>query len=297
MYVLICYLSNMKDYLKLVKFSHTIFALPFAMVGFFLAVLDQGRIEAFSLVLVLLCMVFARNAAMSFNRWADRSIDAKNPRTAKREIPSGALSADKVLLFAVLNSILFIVTSWFINQLCFFLSPVALLVILGYSYAKRFTFLAHFILGVGLALAPIGAYLSVTGHFSIIPILYGIVVLTWVAGFDIIYALQDESVDVDLGLHSVPSRFGAKGALKFSLFVHFICVSCLLFAAYLCAIKYEEMRYLFGLGTVLFLILIFYQHRLVKHDDLSKIDMAFFKTNGIASLCFGLCFIIDATLI
>lgn len=287
----------MKDYLKLVKFSHTIFALPFAMVGFFLAVLDNGYLEVKTLALVLLCMVFARNAAMSFNRWADRNIDAKNPRTARREIPAGVLSANKVLIFAILNSILFIVCSWFINKLCFFLSPVALAVILGYSYAKRFTALAHFILGVGLALAPVGAYLAVTAEFSIIPVLYGMVVLTWVAGFDIIYALQDESVDVDLGLHSIPSRFGSKGALQLSFFIHLICVSSLLAAAYLCAIKYEEMRYLFGLGTVLFLVLIFYQHRLVKHDDLSKINMAFFTTNGIASLCFGLCFIVDAVLL
>ena len=287
----------MKDYLKLVKFSHTIFALPFAMVGFFLAVLDQGDLKLRTLVLVLLCMVFARNAAMSFNRWADRNIDARNPRTAKREIPAGVLSANKVLIFAISNSILFIVCSWFINPLCFYLSPVALAVVLGYSYAKLFTSLAHFILGIGLALAPIGAYLAVTGQFSIISILYGLVVLTWVAGFDIIYALQDESVDVELGLHSIPSRFGSKGALKLSFFVHLICVSCLLIAAYLCAIKYEEMRYLFGIGTVLFLVLIFYQHKLVKHDDLSRINMAFFKTNGMASLCFGLCFIIDAVLI
>ena len=297
MLFLLCYLCSMKDYLKLVKFSHTIFALPFAMVGFFLAVLDQGQIDFKTLGFVLLCMVFARNAAMSFNRWADRIIDAKNPRTAKREIPAGILPANRVLAFAIINVILFIVTCWFINRLCFYLSPVAMLVVLGYSYAKRFTSLAHFILGIGLALAPIGAYLAVTGQFSIIPVLYGLVVLTWVAGFDIIYALQDESVDVKLGLHSIPSKFGSKGALKLSLFVHFICVSCLLMAAYLCTIRYEEMRILFGLGTAFFFFLIFYQHRLVKHDDLSKIDMAFFKTNGMASLSFGLCFILDAVLI
>lgn len=287
----------MKDYLKLVKFSHTIFALPFAMVGFFLAVLDHGHLEVKTLCVVILCMVFARNAAMSFNRWADRKIDAKNPRTASREIPAGILPANRVFAFAILNSVMFVIVAWFINKICFFLSPVALAVILGYSYAKRFTSLAHFILGLGLALAPIGAYLAVTGSFAIIPILYGVVVLTWVAGFDIIYSLQDEAVDVDLGLHSVPSRFGSKGALRLSMLVHLICVGCLLTAAYLSALKYEELRYLFGIGTVLFLILIIYQHRLVKHDDLSKIDMAFFKTNGLASLCFGLCFILDAVLV
>lgn len=287
----------MKDYFKLVKFSHTIFALPFAMVGFFLAVLDQGSIQWETLGLVILCMIFARNAAMSFNRWADRKIDAENPRTASREIPSGVLDANKVLLFACANVLLFILTTYFINPICFYLSPVALLVVLGYSYAKRFTSMAHFILGIGLALAPIGAYLAVVGSFSIIPILYGVVVLTWVAGFDIIYALQDEGVDKALGLHSIPSKLGAKGALSLSLFVHFICLGALLAAAYLSTMRYVELRYLFIAGTVVFLILVIYQHLLVKHDDLSKVDMAFFKTNGLASLIFGLCFIIDAVLV
>jgi len=284
----------MKDYFKLVKFSHTIFALPFAMVGFFLAVLDNGSLNWQTLGLVVLCMIFARNAAMAFNRWADRKIDAENPRTAKREIPAGVLDANRVLFFACANVILFIIATFFINKICFYLSPVALLVVLGYSYAKRFTSLAHFILGIGLALAPIGAYLAVTGEFAIIPVLYGVVVLSWVAGFDIIYALQDEGVDKQLCLHSIPSRLGAKGALSLSLFVHFICIAALLIAAYLCAVKYGELRLLFGIGTAIFLMLVVYQHRLVKHDDLSKIDMAFFKTNGIASLVFGLCFIVDA---
>lgn len=287
----------MKDYFKLVKFSHTIFALPFAMVGFFLAVLDQGTIQWQTLGLVVLCMVFARNAAMSFNRWADREIDAENPRTAKREIPAGLLDANKVFLFALANVVLFILTTYFINSICFYLSPIALLVVLGYSYAKRFTSMAHFILGIGLALAPIGSYLAVVGSFSIIPVLYGVVVLTWVAGFDIIYALQDEGVDRNLGLHSIPSKLGAKGALSLSLFVHFICIVALLTAAYLSASKYVELRYLFAAGTLIFLLLVMYQHRLVKHDDLSRVDMAFFKTNGLASLVFGLCFIVDAVLI
>ncbi len=286
----------MKDYFKLVKFSHTIFALPFAMVGFFLAVLDLGSIDYKILVLVTLCMVFARNAAMSFNRWADREIDAENPRTLTRELPSGTLKAHNVLLFAALNSFLFVLTTYFINPLCFYLSPIALLIILGYSYAKRFTSLAHFVLGVGLSLAPIGAYLAVTGEFSNIPILFGFVVLTWVAGFDIIYSLQDERVDLDLGLFSIPSRLGGKGALNLSMIVHFVCVCLLLMAAYLCTVRYQELRFIFAFGTLMFLVLIFYQHTLVKHNDLSKIDLAFFKTNGMASLGFGLCFIIDAML-
>lgn len=283
----------MIEYLKLVKFSHTIFALPFALVGYFLGVMELGELQWAILGLVLLCMVFARNAAMSFNRWADRFIDAKNPRTATREIPAGILKANKVLTFTVVNSLAFVVTTYFINNLCFYLSPIALFVVLGYSYAKRFTSLAHFILGIGLSLAPIGAYLAVTGSFATIPIIFGIVVFTWVAGFDIIYALQDEEVDSDLGLFSIPSALGKKNALRLSMLVHIITGLSLLVAAYLCTTQYQELGYIFGFGSFIFFILIFYQHTLVTATDLSKVNLAFFKTNGLASLMFGLLFIID----
>jgi len=283
----------MRKYFKLVKFSHTIFALPFALVGFFLGVMEQGQLPWDALGLVILCMIFARNAAMSFNRWADRFIDAKNPRTASRELPSGILKANKVLGFTIINAVAFIATTYFINQLCFFLSPVALFVILGYSYAKRFTSLAHFILGIGLSLAPVGSYLAVTGHFATIPIVFGIVVFTWVAGFDIIYALQDEEVDSDLGLFSIPSVLGKKNALRLSMGVHIITGLSLLFASYLCTTQYQQLGLIFGLGVFIFFILIFYQHTLVTPTDLSRVDLAFFKTNGLASLMFGLLFIVD----
>ena len=164
----------MNSYLSLIKFSHTIFALPFAMVGFFLGYMSEG--SSFSpqlLLLVVLCMVFARSAAMAFNRWLDRDIDAQNPRTIIREIPAGVISANAALWFVIANSIMFITTTYFINGLCFVLSPVALLVILGYSYTKRFTSWCHLVLGLGLGLAPIGSYLAVTGHFDILPILIG----------------------------------------------------------------------------------------------------------------------------
>lgn len=283
----------MRDYLKLVKFSHTIFALPFALVGYFLGVMEMGQFHWNILVLVLLCMVFARNAAMSFNRWADRYIDAKNPRTASREIPAGILEANKVLAFTIFNSLAFIFTTYFINSICFYLSPVALFVVLGYSYAKRFTSFAHFILGIGLSLAPVGAYLAITGSFATIPIVFGIIVFTWVAGFDIIYALQDEEVDTDLGLFSIPSTLGKKNALRLSIFVHIVTGLSLLIAAYLCTTQYQELGFIFGLGSFIFFILIFYQHTLVSPSDLSKVNLAFFKTNGLASLMFGLLFIID----
>ena len=195
----------MKNYFSLIKFSHTIFALPFALLGFFLAYLRFGSVfDAKLLGLVLLCMIFARSAAMGFNRYLDREIDKDNPRTIGREIPAGIISAKAALGFVIIVSLLFILTTWFINPLVFALSPVALLITLGYSYTKRFTFLCHFVLGLGLALAPIGAYLAAGGGFDLVPVLYSFAVLFWVSGFDIIYALQDEDFDKAHGLNSIP---------------------------------------------------------------------------------------------
>lgn len=284
----------MKNYLSLVKFSHTIFALPFALLGFFLGThkMETGfSIKLF--FLVLLCMVFARSAAMAFNRYLDRDIDEKNPRTIQREIPAGIISPKSALLFVILNCIAFILTTWFINPLCFYLSPIALLVILGYSYTKRFTFLCHFVLGLGLSLAPIGAYLAVGGGFDLVPILYSFAVLFWVSGFDIIYALQDEEFDKSLQLHSIPVALGKKKALNLSSLLHFICGGIILFASYHLSLEYSEFDWLNWLAAALFIGLLFYQHTLVKHNDLSKVNLAFFTTNGIASVLFGSLLIID----
>ena len=180
------------NYLSLIKFSHTIFALPFALLGFFLGYLEYKYPFSWRLfLLVLACMVFARTAAMAFNRYLDRNIDRVNPRTSRREIPAGVVRPDSALGLVILSSALFVVATWFINPLCFALSPVALLITLGYSYTKRFTALCHLVLGLGLSLAPIGAWLAVGGEFDVLPILYSAAVLCWVAGFDIIYALQD----------------------------------------------------------------------------------------------------------
>jgi len=234
----------MKNYLSLVKFSHTIFALPFALVGYFLAVaLPEYQFDWKVLVLVLLCMIFARNAAMAFNRWQDQDIDGDNPRTAVREIPAGVLSSNAVLIFTVINCLAFIATTYFINPICFYLSPIALLITLGYSYTKRFTALCHVVLGMGLALAPVGANLAVTGSFSIIPIMFGFAILFWVAGFDIIY--------------------------------------------------YSSISMIHYLGAIIFIGLLVYQHTLVKINDLSKVNLAFFTTNGFASVIFGSLLIID----
>jgi len=281
----------MRKYLSLIKFSHTIFAMPFALIGFFLAS-QQYNFEWTTLLYVVLCMVFARSAAMAFNRYIDRDIDSINPRTAEiREIPNGSIKANSALLFVIINSLLFIVTTYFINSLCFALSPVALLVILGYSYTKRFTALCHLILGLGLSLAPIGAYLAVSGIFDIIPILFSFVVLFWVSGFDIIYSLQDEEFDKAQKLHSIPVLIGKRNALTLSTLLHFLTFSALSIAGSL-----GEFGLYYWIGFWIFSALLVYQHTLVKHNNLSKVNLAFFTTNGIASIIFGTFVIADILL-
>lgn len=284
----------MKQYLSLVKFSHTVFALPFALLGFFLAIyrLDV-QIPWIVFLYVLLCMVFARNAAMAFNRYLDRDIDGENPRTAVREIPAGIITPKAALSFVVINSILFVATTWLINPLCFYLSPIALLIILGYSYTKRFTFLCHFVLGLGLALAPIGAYLAAGGNFDLLPLLYAFSVLFWVSGFDIIYALQDEEFDRKHHLSSVPVILGGQNALRLSTILHLGCAVAMTSAGYVLLTSYPTAGWLSGLATLIFLGLLYYQHTLVKPDDLSKINLAFFTTNGIASVILGSMIIFD----
>ncbi|MCB9080730.1 MAG: UbiA family prenyltransferase [Lewinellaceae bacterium] len=284
----------MKHYLSLIKFSHTIFALPFALVGFFLASGPAGGSWSLRLLLLVVgCMVFARSAAMAFNRYLDRDIDAQNPRTRNREIPGGVISARAALAFVVLNALLFIGCTWFINPLCFALSPVALLVILGYSYTKRFTYLCHFILGLGLGLAPVGAYLAVMGHFHWIPVVYGFVVLSWVAGFDIIYALQDDDFDREQQLQSLPVRFGRTGALRLSVILHVISAVLILIAGWGVGQLYSEFGWLHWVAAAIFIGLLIYQHSLVTPTDLSRVNLAFFTTNGLASLTFGVLYILD----
>lgn len=284
----------MKEYLSLIKFSHTIFALPFAMVGFALGTLTEGQVfEPYKLGLVLLCMVTARSAAMAFNRYLDRDIDELNPRTKVREIPSGVISPQSALMFVVFNVILFAVATYFINPLCFMLSPVALAVILGYSYMKRISALCHLILGLGLALAPVGAYLAVTGSFALLPILYGCAVMCWVSGFDIIYALQDDAFDKSLSLHSIPVSLGRVGALRFSKILHAACAIFMTMAAINLYKTFDVFYVIHFVGLLVFFILLLRQHTLVKINDLSKIDLAFFTTNGIASCVYGVLFLLD----
>ena len=279
----------MKQYLSLIKFSHTIFALPFAIIGFFLATQHFGyTFDWVKLLLVLLCMVFARSAAMAFNRYADRDIDEKNPRTATREIPAGIINPKNALWFVVINCLFFIAATWFINPLCFYLSPVALAVVLGYSYTKRFTPLCHFILGIGLALAPVGAFLAVSAKFELLPVLYGFAVLFWVSGFDIIYALQDEDFDKQHQLYSIPSWLGKQKGLMLSSFLHFLCAGIILYAGILAG-----FGMFYWIAATIFIGLLIYQHTLVSATNLSRVNLAFFTTNGIASVVFAVFTLIE----
>lgn len=266
----------------MVKFSHTIFAMPFAVVGLVLGI-QVHPFEWQKLVLIVLCMVFARNAAMAFNRYADRDIDKNNPRTANREIPAGVISPKNALIFVIVNSVAFIVTTYFINRICFYLSPVALIVVLGYSLTKRFTALCHFILGIGLSLAPIGAYLAITGRFDWLPLYFSFMVLTWVAGFDIIYALQDEEFDKKHNLNSIPAWLGRKNSIFLSIFIHLITAFFVLWAGV------HELNYkIYWIGAVLFIGILVYQHVLVTPKDISKVNLAFFTLNGIGSVIYGI---------
>jgi len=274
-------MTKIKHYFSLIKFSHTIFALPFALIGFFLASVNN-TIDWLTLIYVVLCMVFARSAAMAFNRYTDYKIDQKNERTAVREIPKGIISPKSAFIFTALNSILFIATTWFINPLCFYLSPVALFTILIYSYTKRFTFLCHFVLGLGLALAPIGAYIAVTGTFAILPLLFSFIVLTWTGGFDIIYSLQDEEFDRGEDLYSIPVKLGRKGALQLSILVHLITAALIIYAGF-----FENFSWPYWVGSSIFIGLLVYQHIIVKPHDISKVNLAFGTTNGIASVVFA----------
>ena len=300
-------MSSIKKYLSLVKFSHTIFAMPFAIIGFSLGMYLSGpNVSADSykhllitginpyiglaipFFLVLICMITARSAAMAFNRYLDSHFDAMNPRTAIREIPAGIVSKENALRFVIVNCILFTIATFFINHICFFLSPVALFVILFYSYTKRFTALCHLVLGVGLSLAPIGAYLAVTGRFDVLPVLFSFTVLFWVSGFDIIYALQDEAFDKSQNLHSIPAALGKSKALRVSEILHLLSAACVIAAG-----VYGHFGWLYWIGIAVFIGMLIYQHSIVKPSDLTKVNIAFMTANGIASVVFAVFVLLD----
>lgn len=276
--------SLIYNYLSFVKFAHSIFAMPFALIGYTLAAKEIGEFSFITLLLVVLCMIFARNAAMAFNRFVDRDIDSMNNRTSKREIPAGIIKTKQAFFFIILNSVLFVFTTYFLNEnkLAFYLSPVALFVILGYSYTKRFTEFSHIILGIGLGLAPIGAYIAVKGCFSMLPLIISFMVIFWVSGFDIIYSLQDYNFDKNNNLKSIPVRFGIKKSLKISSMLHIMAflLSVTVGLAY-------DWSLLYWVGALIFNSLLLYQHTIISEKRLDRINVSFFTTNGIASVIYG----------
>jgi 4-hydroxybenzoate polyprenyltransferase len=275
--------AKVSDYFSLIVFSHTIFAMPFAVIGYLLAVKFTHAEFSFHLFgLVIACMIFARTAAMGFNRYIDRDIDAKNQRTAIREIPAGKISPGNALALVMVSSLLFVLATFLINDICFYLSPIALLVVLGYSYTKRFTALCHVILGIGLSLAPIGAWLAVTGKFAWLPLFYSFAVIFWVSGFDMIYALQDENFDRENKLNSIPAWLGVKGALRVSEIFHLISLFFIFFAGW-----YAHFGIFYWIGCGFYFFLLIYQHSIVKPNDLSRVNRAFGTTNGVASVIFA----------
>jgi 4-hydroxybenzoate polyprenyltransferase len=275
--------------LSMIKFAHTVFALPFAILS---AVLAAGGLPPLRTIgLVLLAMVGARSAAMSFNRIVDRHIDAQNPRTKSREIPAGTISVFAASLFCAVSAGVFVLAAWLLSPLCLALSPVALAVVLGYSYTKRFTAASHLVLGLALAIAPIGAWIAVTGRIALLPVLLALAVLFWVAGFDVVYSLQDEAFDRALGLNSIAVRFGTRGALVVSTLFHAATLA-LLYAVFVLA----KGGIVFGIGVVLAGGFLVRQHAIVSPKDLSRVDAAFFASNGWLSVALAAAGIADTLL-
>lgn len=265
--------------LRMIKIQHSIFALPFALASVFVA--TQGRPRVYSLILIVLAMVTARNSAMSFNRIVDRHFDKANPRTQNREIPSGKLSLEFSILFCTVNVLLFVLISLLFNNLAFILSPVVLIIILGYSFTKRFTHYTQFFIGLSLGIAPIAAWIALTGTLSIFPVLLGLAVLCWVAGFDIIYTTLDYDFDKNYGLKNMVVQWGIKRSLIISKGLHVLSVVFLILAGIL-----GHLGLIYFAGSLVCGVLLAYEQSLVNPTDLSKVNMAFFTLNGYVSLLF-----------
>lgn len=295
-------LGPVTTYGRMIRFSHSIFALPFAFSGAALAAIGPGStggagptgigITAAQVGWIALAMVGARSAAMGFNRLVDRHIDAANPRTARRELPQGILSPAAVTVFVALSSALLVAASRQLNELCFYLSPVALAVVFGYSYTKRFTWASHLVLGAGLALAPLGSWIAVTGHFAWPPIVLAGAVLCWVAGFDILYSCQDEAYDRQAGLHSIPARFGVARSLGWARCLHGLAVLLMLAVGWLAGLQALYMA-----GVILIGGLLAYEHWLVRPDDLTRVGTAFMTMNSLVSVAYFVFTLLDILLL
>ena len=296
--------STVRRYGRLVAFPHTIFALPFALGSTALAFRHTRELltapsapptfvgapfTVGRVLLIVLAAAAARTCAMAFNRWADRAFDAANPRTRLRELPAGTVTATGALSLTALSALVFVAAAWALGPWPLRLSPIALVILLGYSLAKRFTWATHFWLGVALGGAPAGAWVAVTGSFGLAPLVLALSVATWVAGFDLLYACQDAAFDRARGLGSVPARFGVVATLKLSSLLHVLTVAGLIAFGVLLG-----LGVIYYAGTLAIALCLQYEHRLVSPEDLSKIDKAFFDLNGWVSLAFGVCAIVEA---
>lgn len=282
-------LNKIKKFSSLVRISHLVITAPFAILGYFIGTLEVG-FNLLTFIEVCLCILFARNAAMSFNRWADREFDKANPRTAQRDIPQGRVSTKEAVWFTVINSALFIVTAYFINSLCFYLSPVALVMLLGYSLTKRSMWLSNAALGVALAIGPVGGYIAVTGKLGLVALLLGAITLFWSLGFEIIYAMQDREFDLKTGLHSIPTRFGVRKSLVISAVSHAIAI----YGVYVVG-ALAQCGVVYWIGAGVFTLLVVVQHFMVTPTNLNRLNQAFWL-NQIASMVFCSLWIADILL-
>ncbi len=280
-------LHAVTTYGRMIKFSHSIFALPFALSGAALAAAQSG-ISGLQIVWIVVAMVGARSAAMGFNRLVDRRIDADNPRTAQRELPSGQVAPGAVVALVVLSSAGLLLAAWQLNPLCLYLAPLVLAVLFFYSLTKRFTWASHLVLGLSLGGAPLGAWIAVTGGIALTPLLLCASVLTWVAGFDIIYACQDRDYDVQVGLHSIPARFGLERALHIARLLHVVAVVLMVLIGW-----HANMGWVYGIGVLVIASLLVWEHRLVRPDDLARVNMAFLNLNEIISVVYFVCTVLD----
>lgn len=280
-------LHAVTTYGRMIKFSHSIFALPFALSGAALAAAQSG-ISGLQIVWIVVAMVGARSAAMGFNRLVDRRIDADNPRTAQRELPSGQVAPGAVVALVVLSSAGLLLAAWQLNPLCLYLAPLVLAVLFFYSLTKRFTWASHLVLGLSLGGAPLGAWIAVTGGIALTPLLLCASVLTWVAGFDIIYACQDRDYDVQVGLHSIPARFGLERALQIARLLHVVAVVLMVLIGW-----HANMGWAYGIGVIVIASLLVWEHRLVRPDDLARVNMAFLNLNAIISVVYFVCTVLD----
>ena len=279
-------MEKLKVFFEMIKFEHTIFALPFAYLGAFLAA--KGFPTVWQLLWITLAMIGARTAAMSLNRLIDRHIDARNPRTAQRALPAGQLRVLEVYIYTVLSFLLLGYSAYKLNYLALVLMPIAVFFLVLYSYTKRFTWACHLVLGISLGLAPAGAWIGVTGHWALAPVLLGLGVMTWVAGFDVVYACQDVEFDRQEGLHSIPAIFGLQRGLEISSFLHILAPIFFIAVGVVMA-----MSWLYYVGVAIAIVLLFRQHRLVSADDFSKIGVAFFDLNGYLSILLFVFSILD----